>query len=160
MPNNPGSRGPPVRRHAVGLAVAGGMLVAFGVLSLRVGALHVDTATFWSAIADDDRGDAGQMVVRELRVPRTIAGTLAGACFAVAGALTQGVTRNPLGAPGILGINADASFAIVMAVFVLGIATPPGYEDLTGELVLVDGTWMIARETFCGFLVSARTPCQ
>ena len=116
-----------MRRHALGLAVASGMLVGFGFLSLRVGSLHVDTATFWAAIADYDRADVGQIVVRELRIPRTIAGALAGACFAVAGALTQGVTRNPLGAPGILGINAGASFAIVMAVFVLGITTPAGY---------------------------------
>ncbi|MCY3925771.1 MAG: iron ABC transporter permease [bacterium] len=127
MPNNSGPDRSPVRRHALGLAVAGAILVAFGFLSLRVGALQVDTGTFWSAIADYDRGDTGQVVVRELRVPRTIAGALAGACLAVAGALTQGVTRNPLGAPEILGINAGASFAIVMAVFVLGITAPAGY---------------------------------
>ena len=95
MPNN--SERMPVRRHALGLAVASGMLAGFGFLSLRVGALHVDTATFWAAIADYDRAEVGQIVVRELRIPRTIAGVLAGACFAVAGALTQGVTRNPLG---------------------------------------------------------------
>ena len=122
-----GSEQPPVRRHALGFAVCGAMLAAFWFLSLRCGALHVDTATFWSAITNYDQADTAQVVVRELRVPRTVAGALAGACFAVAGALTQGVTRNPLGAPGILGINAGASFAIVVAIFVLGITTPAGY---------------------------------
>lgn len=118
---------PPVRCHTLGLAVAVAMLAAFGYLSLRCGALPVNTATFWSAITGYDQTDTAQVVVRELRLPRTITGVLAGACFAVAGALTQGVTRNPLGAPGILGINAGASFAIVMAIFVFGITTPGGY---------------------------------
>ena len=122
-----GSGRPPVRRHAAGLAVAAGLLVVFGLLSLRCGALRIDSATFWAAIGDYDRSDPGQVVVRELRVPRTVTGAVAGACFAVAGALTQGVTRNPLGAPGILGINAGAAFAIVVAVFGLGITTPAGY---------------------------------
>ncbi|MDE0195151.1 MAG: iron ABC transporter permease, partial [bacterium] len=122
-----GSGRPPVRRHAVGLAVAAGLLVVFGLLSLRCGALQIDSATFWAAIGDYDRSDPGQIVVRELRVPRTVTGAVAGTCFAVAGALTQGVTRNPLGAPGILGINAGAAFAIVVAVFGLGITTPAGY---------------------------------
>ena len=121
------AEGPPVRRHAAGLAVSTAMLAAFGLLSLRCGALHVDSATFWDAITSYDRSDPAQIVVRELRVPRTVVGALAGACLAVAGALTQGVTRNPLGAPGLLGINAGASLAIVMAIFVLGIATPAGY---------------------------------
>lgn len=118
---------PLVNSHTLGLASAAAMLTAFGFLSLRYGALPIDTNTFWSAITNYDHTDTAQVVVRELRVPRTIAGVLAGACLAVAGALTQGVTRNPLGAPSILGINAGASFAIVVAVFVLGITTPGGY---------------------------------
>ena len=45
----------------------------------------------------------------------------------MAGALTQGVTRNPLGAPGILGINAGAAFAVVGAIYLVGISSPGGY---------------------------------
>ena len=95
--------------------------------SLRFGALSLDTVTVWSAIWSYDPADHGQIVVRELRVHRTVIGCLAGACLAVAGALTQGVTRNPLGAPGILGINAGAAFAVVGAIYVVGISTPGGY---------------------------------
>ena len=95
--------------------------------SLRFGALSLDTATVWSAIWNYDQADHGQIVVRELRVHRTVIGSLAGACLAVAGALTQGVTRNPLGAPGILGINAGAAFAVVGAIYLVGISSPGGY---------------------------------
>ena len=54
-------------------------------------------------------------------------GLAAGSCLAVAGALTQGITRNPLGAPGILGVNAGAAFAIVTAIYAADIVTPEGY---------------------------------
>jgi len=143
-----GSGRPPVRRHAVGLAVAAGLLVVFGLLSLRCGALQIDSATFWAAIGDYDRSDPGQIVVRELRVPRTVTGAVAGACFAVAGALTQGVTRNPLGAPGILGINAGAAFAIVVAVFGLGITTPAGYVWFAFAGALGAAVLLLDLETF------------
>ena len=116
-----------LRRHAVSLPLAGALLICVGFLSLRHGVLHIDFATVWDAIWNYDRGDQGQVVVRELRVPRTIIGMLAGAGFAVAGALTQGVTRNPLGAPGILGTNAGAAFAVVTAIYSAGITTPAGY---------------------------------
>lgn len=95
--------------------------------SVRFGALAVDTATVWTALWNYDPADHGQIVVRELRLHRTVIGVLAGACLAVAGALTQGVTRNPLGDPGILGISAGAAFAVVGAIYLVGISTPAGY---------------------------------
>ena len=95
--------------------------------SVRFGALAIDTATVWTALWDYDPADHGQIVVRELRLHRTVIGVLAGACLAVAGALTQGVTRNPLGDPGILGISAGAAFAVVGAIYLVGISTPAGY---------------------------------
>ena len=114
-------------RHFIGVPAAAALLVIVAVLSLRYGALDIDTATVWNALWDYDRGDHAQIVVRELRLHRTIIGMIAGASFAVAGALTQGVTRNPLGAPGILGTNAGAAFAVVTAIYIAGIATPTGY---------------------------------
>ena len=68
-----------------------------------------------------DDSDA-HVVVTELRVPRTAVGLLVGAALGAAGALMQGVTRNPLAEPGILGINAGAAFAVVLAIFLLGIS--------------------------------------
>lgn len=115
------------RHHAVWFPAAGALFAVTVFASLRFGALSLDTVTVWSAIWSYDPADHGQIVVRELRVHRTVIGCLAGACLAVAGALTQGVTRNPLGAPGILGINAGAAFAVVGAIYVVGISTPGGY---------------------------------
>ncbi|MEM7142930.1 MAG: iron ABC transporter permease [Actinomycetota bacterium] len=112
---------------AVGFAVSVIVLIGFSMLSLRCGALEIDASSAWNAMFNYDNTIPDQIVVRELRVPRTILGIAAGACLAVAGALTQGVTRNPLGAPGILGVNAGASFAIVTAIFVLGVVSPLGY---------------------------------
>ena len=109
------------------MPAAAALLAAVALLSLRYGAVSIDTAAVWNAIWDYDRSDHAQVVVRELRLHRTAIGMIAGASFAVAGALTQGVTRNPLGAPGILGTNAGAAFAVVTAIYVAGIATPAGY---------------------------------
>ena len=119
--------GPLLVAHSIGVPFAVTLLGFFVLLSLRCGSLEITTAQAWNAIFDYDATDQGQIVVRELRAPRTLIGVAAGACLAVAGAITQGVTRNPLGAPGILGVNAGASFAIVTAIFVAGVVSPAGY---------------------------------
>ena len=113
--------------HVAGVPFALALLAFFVLLSLRCGALEITSTQAWNAIFDYDTTDQGQIVVRELRAPRTLIGAAAGACFALSGAITQGVTRNPLGAPGILGINAGASFAIVTAIFAADVVTPKGY---------------------------------
>ncbi|MER5421296.1 iron ABC transporter permease [Streptosporangium roseum] len=64
--------------------------------------------------------DPNTTAVVESRYPRTALGLLAGLCLAVAGTLMQGVTRNPLADPGLLGITAGASAAIVTAMAFLG----------------------------------------
>lgn len=64
--------------------------------------------------------DPNVTAVVESRYPRTALGVLAGLCLAVAGTLMQGVTRNPLADPGLLGINAGASASIVTATAFLG----------------------------------------
>lgn len=53
-------------------------------------------------------------IVLDARLPRTLAGLLAGGALGLAGALMQTLTRNPLADPGILGVNSGASFAIVL----------------------------------------------
>lgn len=54
------------------------------------------------------------------RVPRTVLGLLVGCCLGVAGAVMQGQTRNPLADPGIFGVSAGASLAVVIGVYLLG----------------------------------------
>ncbi|WP_411109020.1 FecCD family ABC transporter permease [Streptomyces sp. c-19] len=65
-------------------------------------------------------GDSYTRTVVESRYPRTALGVLAGLCLGVAGTLMQGITRNPLAEPGLLGINAGASASIVAATAFLG----------------------------------------
>lgn len=120
-------QGPMLTAHVVGIPFALALLGAFCLLSLRCGSLEVTTSQAWSAIFSYDNTDPAQIVVRELRAPRTLIGAAAGACLALAGAITQGVTRNPLGSPGILGVNAGAAFAIVTAIFATDVVSPQGY---------------------------------
>ena len=119
--------GPFISNHLLGLTSSLGLVIIIALISLRFGSLEITWGTAWNAIFDYDATNQSQIVVRELRLPRTILGLAAGSCLAVAGALTQGITRNPLGAPGILGVNAGAAFAIVTAIYVADIVSPAGY---------------------------------
>ncbi|MCT2184721.1 iron ABC transporter permease, partial [Brevibacterium casei] len=66
-------------------------------------------------------------IVWEQRVPRTLFGLFGGAALAAAGVVIQGHTRNPLADPGLLGVTAGASLAVVLSIAVLGLATPAEY---------------------------------
>lgn len=105
------------------LAVAGGVLALLTActLSLLIGARTVDPATAWQALASFDPAVTDHVVIRA-RVDRTLAGVAVGAALAVAGTAMQGMTRNPLADPGILGLNAGASAAVVLGIFVLSIS--------------------------------------
>ncbi|MBH0130115.1 iron ABC transporter permease [Salinibacterium sp. NK8237] len=109
------------------LGSALGLLAVVLVLSLALGARGVEFSQIWQALFDPEAGNNDQLVIRELRLPRTIVGLLAGLSLGVAGAVMQGVTRNPLADPGLLGVNAGASLAVVFAISVLSITNPTGY---------------------------------
>lgn len=99
-------------------------LVAAVVLvfaSLLIGARLVDPGTVWAALTAFD-GSADHAAIIEFRVPRTIAGVLIGIGLGLSGALIQALTRNPLADPGVLGVNAGASFAVVLGVAFFGAA--------------------------------------
>src|SRR5688572_21862427 len=108
------------------LGAAGLALLGAAAASLAVGALQVPLGQVMAALTGSDGSDA-HVVVTELRVPRTALGLLVGGALGAAGALMQGATRNPLAEPGILGINAGAAFAVVVAIKFLGIGTAAGY---------------------------------
>jgi iron complex transport system permease protein len=95
--------------------------------SLAVGARPIALTTVWHAVFAYDRHHVLEAVVRELRGPRTLIGLIAGPAFAVAGALMQAVTRNPLADPGILGINAGAGLAVAAATAFAGATSPNGF---------------------------------
>jgi iron complex transport system permease protein len=101
----------------VGLAVALSIVI---VASLAIGTKAIPLSHVIDAFTDYDATNADHLVVRELRQPRTIVGLLVGAALGLAGAVMQAVTRNPLADPGLLGVNAGAAFAVVLAIWQLG----------------------------------------
>jgi iron complex transport system permease protein len=121
----PGSLGPRLSPSAL---AAGGtvLLLLVCVLSLTVGARPVPPATLVDALLRFDLADGDHLVVQS-RVPRTLTGLAVGAALGLAGAAMQGVARNPLADPGILGVNAGAALVVVIGLYAFGITTPAGY---------------------------------
>jgi iron complex transport system permease protein len=132
----PSDVAPRTARLAFGLAAICLLLVAVAVLSLAVGARPVAVDEIVRAFTDFD-GSEGHLIVRELRVPRMLIGLMAGVCLGLSGAVMQGVSRNPLADPGILGVSAGASLAVVVAITVFGVASASGYVwfSFAGALV-------------------------
>jgi iron complex transport system permease protein len=89
-----------------------GLLVLTSVFSLTKGAANIPLKTVWNAIFHFESGETRHLIVRDLRLPRVSASALVGAALAVAGAIMQGVTRNPLADSGLMGLNAGAGFAL------------------------------------------------
>lgn len=126
---------------ATGLAVLGVVCL----LSLRIGSVGISTGQTIEAFTAFD-GSNEHLIVRTLRLPRTLIGLGVGAALAVAGVAMQAITRNPLASPTILGINAGASFAIVTAVFLLGVVSPTMYVwfAFAGALAVAVVVYLIA----------------
>lgn len=102
-------------------------LLSLAVLSLAVGSRAVPPAEVLRAFTAYDPGNDLHLVVRELRLPRTLLGLAAGAALGLAGALMQAVTRNPLAEPGLLGVNAGAALAVVLGAMVFGLSAITQY---------------------------------
>jgi iron complex transport system permease protein len=106
-----------------GLGVGSLLVLILLVSSITVGAADISTDTVLAALFSYDDTLFEHLVIRTVRLPRVLAGAVVGAGLAVAGGIMQGLTRNPLASPSILGINAGAAFGVVMAVYILG--SPP-----------------------------------
>jgi iron complex transport system permease protein len=125
----PPKRGPLL---AGGWPKAGGLAVATAVLglvvlaSIAIGAKSIPIGTVWDALVHQN-GSTDHQIIRELRIPRTLLGLGVGAALGLAGAMMQGVTRNPLADPGLLGVDAGAALAVVVAIYSFGITSLTGY---------------------------------
>ncbi|MFC8433831.1 FecCD family ABC transporter permease [Streptomyces sp. NPDC057253] len=118
---------PPTRRaiRVLGLFVSLAVLVAVAVASIAIGAKGLSVGQVWHGLFHDT-GTYGDVVVAD-RLSRTILGLLAGAALGLSGAVLQALTRNPLADPGLLGINAGASAAVVTAITFFGVTSLSGY---------------------------------
>jgi len=112
---------------AVGIAAAAGALTFAALLSLAVGARSIPLGDVVDALRGGGGNTQDTAIVLDLRVPRTLLGIAAGASLGLAGALMQSLTRNPLADPGLLGINAGAAAAVVIAIGLLGLSGTTAY---------------------------------
>src|SRR3712207_2166030 len=103
------------------------LVAATALASIAVGTRSIGLGDVWRSLLDPALSTEDAVVVRQLRVPRTALGLMVGLALGTAGALMQGHTRNPLGDPGLLGVTAGASLAVVLAISLLGLTTPAGY---------------------------------
>lgn len=101
----------------VGSAV---VLVLVAAVGLVAGSKATGVGDVWLVLTGG--GDDHLRTVVDSRIPRTVLGALVGAALAVAGVIIQGITRNPLGDPGLLGVTAGASASVVTATAFLGFA--------------------------------------
>lgn len=122
---------------SIGLLV--GALVALGAFfaSVMLGTTEIAISSLLSSLAHYDPTNIAHIILFTERLPRAVIAALVGASLAIAGALMQTMTRNPLASPGILGINAGAMFFVVVAVSFLPLHTPAHYvwAALLGALV-------------------------
>jgi iron complex transport system permease protein len=122
----PVRRSPLRRRRLVGLLVLVVLLVAACFASVALGTKIIPFPQVWSALFAPT-GTEDDIVVRALRIPRTVLGVLVGIALGLAGALIQGHTRNPLADPGLLGVNAGSAFFVVLGIYLFGVTSLLGY---------------------------------
>ncbi|MFT4210529.1 MAG: iron chelate uptake ABC transporter family permease subunit [Microbacterium sp.] len=112
--------------RAWALAIAGVVVLVCATASLAIGSNPIPLADVWRLLWRPD-GSFAATVIHEQRLPRTLLLIAVGTALGAAGALMQSFTRNPLADPGVLGINAGASLAIVLAVALLGLTSVWAY---------------------------------
>ncbi|PZD93617.1 ferrichrome ABC transporter permease [Paenibacillus sambharensis] len=108
---------------AILLIAAPPAAAAIIVLSVLYGAKNIDTATIWNALFQFDPDNVNHHIIRYSRIPRVLGALLIGAFLAVSGALMQGMTRNDLASPSIMGVSDGSAFMITLAMIVLPGAT-------------------------------------
>ncbi|WP_185983456.1 FecCD family ABC transporter permease [Aureimonas mangrovi] len=96
------------------------LLVVACALTLGVGARGVGPAELWRILTAFDPSDPAHLTVASIRLPRLVAGLVAGAALGMAGTVMQALTRNPLADPGLLGVSAGAAFSVVLGSLLLG----------------------------------------
>ncbi|RLP70682.1 iron ABC transporter permease [Mycetocola reblochoni] len=123
------------------------LLVALVMVSLAVGSREIPLADVVHALLHRDPADDQNLVVWELRVPRTVLAVLTGAALGVAGVIMQAITRNPLADPGLLGVNAGAAVAVAVGISVFGVTAVGGYVwfALGGALLSSGVVYLLGR---------------
>ncbi|MDQ0114536.1 FecCD family ABC transporter permease [Paenibacillus harenae] len=112
-----GSRKP--KSFALKIIISLAALAVMFALAMLLGAKDVSLRELWLILANQGGENDKIAMLREIRYPREVAAVLVGAALAVAGAIMQGLTRNPLADPGLLGLTAGANASLALAIAVL-----------------------------------------
>jgi iron complex transport system permease protein len=127
-----------------GLVIALLLLAVAFVCSLKFG---INTYS-WAKIVEAYtafNGSNEHIIIQTTRMPRALIGALVGGSLAVAGALMQAITRNPLASPSIFGVNAGAAFAIVLAVVFFNVTNLTQYTWIAffGAAISAGGVYLL-----------------
>lgn len=106
------------------------LLLVAALASLLIGSHPIAFGVVFDALYQPDLHNDEHLIVRELRVPRTLVALLAGLALGAAGTVMQALTRNPLAEPGLLGVNAGAALAVILGVAMFGLTQVSQYIPL------------------------------
>jgi iron complex transport system permease protein len=131
------------RAHAVSLALAGAV-VLLAAISLSLGPAPLPMGEAMAGLFDKEPS-AAALILREIRLPRALLAVLVGATLGLAGAVLQGLLRNPLAEPGVTGISGMATLGAVVA-FYFGLAQIIPYAvPAAGIIGAFVGAWLLHR---------------
>ena len=104
------------KRNSYVLIVLGLMLLTLGIfISVSIGAKDISFSNMIDSLFTNN-GDIESKIIRDVRIPRALAGALVGGFLAVSGAIMQGITRNPIAEPSVIGITQGATFMVAVAL--------------------------------------------
>ncbi|MFV0307909.1 MAG: FecCD family ABC transporter permease [Desertimonas sp.] len=135
-------------RRIIGLLAMFTVLVMVMIASLALGARDIPIATVIDAVRGALPGDDYEsLVIGRERIPRTVLGVITGAALGASGAIMQGVTRNPLADPGVLGIESGAGLFVVIGIVFTATDAPIDFFwwSLAGSFVTAAVVWVISR---------------
>lgn len=105
----------------LGLTLSIGLLILAMMSSIVFGVTHIPLSVIWQSLTEPN-GSTEHLIIQTARVPRALIAAAVGGSLAVAGAVMQVITRNPIASPSTLGVNAGAAFFVVVATGWLGVS--------------------------------------
>jgi iron complex transport system permease protein len=138
------------RKKAV-LLILSLLIIIFVLLSINAGAASLDPGAVFDAMLR--RGDStAEVVIWNIRLPRIVAGIVAGTGLAIAGCVMQNTLRNPLASPITLGTANAAAFGANVAIILLGAGS---IQSTASDAVIINNPYMVTISAFLGSMTAA-----